>query len=416
MTNCLHFKRLLLLLAAIVLTTPTGTINNIQLDSYNVNAVANYTWNVIFNNATNRASVDLTFPTQCVLSASTAAYIGATPLSYSYNANVLTVNSSLLSGTVSIIVRNVKNPNSAITTSAFSAISSIDPQFSYGSIVSYTTGLLQSSTWSFSLCTEQPSSVLTINVMTTNVIPSGNSVFEVGYGAWANHYNKNLLTGVTTLNAQVSINGGVNTSVSNIAYDTNSQKITINYTLSGELPGSSNLTFIISGVQSPPTQTTPANSSFRVATADGLGTRIDEKTSVTILPTCVLNITTGIFGYTAMEVNSNYPSSLRILYAETPIITFQATDTFEVHYNYLSSLSGCTRFDFWRNNSKDTILSTMNQSTSSYYQYVPTSSNYNTDYSLNITLNLICSSIMIPPSETPVVLTFKFKRNGAQYL
>ena len=130
----------------------------------------------------------------------------------------------------------------------------------------------------------------------------------------------------------------------------------------------------------------------------------------------MLNITTGIFGYTAMEVNSNYPSSLRILYAETPIITFQATDTFEVHYNYLSSLSGCTRFDFWRNNSKDTILSTMNQSTSSYYQYVPTSSNYNTDYSLNITLNLICSSIMIPPSETPVVLTFKFKRNGAQYL
>ena len=127
MTNCLHFKRLLLLLAAIVLTTPTGTINNIQLDSYNVNAVANYTWNVIFNNATNRASVDLTFPTQCVLSASTAAYIGATPLSYSYNANVLTVNSSLLSGTVSIIVRNVKNPNSAITTSAFRAISSIDP-------------------------------------------------------------------------------------------------------------------------------------------------------------------------------------------------------------------------------------------------------------------------------------------------
>jgi len=177
MINCVHFKRLILLLAVIVLTTTTSTINNIQLDSYNVNAVANYTWNIIFNNATSRTSINLTFPTQCVLSASTSAWIGATQLNYSFNANVLTVNSSLLSGTITIIVKNVKNPNSAITTSSFSVTSLMDPQFNFGSIVSYTTGLLQSSTWSFSLCTEQPNSVLTINVMTTNVIPSGNSVF-----------------------------------------------------------------------------------------------------------------------------------------------------------------------------------------------------------------------------------------------
>jgi hypothetical protein len=120
----------------------------------------------------------------------------------------------------------------------------------------------------------------------------------VGYGAWGNHYNKNLLTGVSNLSAQVSINGGVNTSVSNITFDNGTQKITINYTLGFNLNGSSNLTFIISGVQSPPTQTTPTNSSFRVATADGSGMRIDERTNVTILPTCVLNITTGVFAQT----------------------------------------------------------------------------------------------------------------------
>jgi hypothetical protein len=28
----------------------------------------------------------------------------------------------------------------------------------------------------------------------------------------------------------------------------------------------------------------------------------------------------------------------------------------------------------------------------------------------------MCNTIVIPPSETPVVITFKFKRNGAQYL
>ena len=152
--------------------------------------------------------------------------------------------------------------------------------------------------------------------MTTNVIPMGNSVFEVGYGSWANHYNKNLLTGTNNnLTSQVSINGGVSTSVISTDTDTNNQKITINYNLSADLPSSSNLTFIINGVQSPPTQTTPTNSSFRVATADGLGMRIDERTSVTILPTCVLTLTTGIFESTAMEVNSNYPSSMRIFYA-----------------------------------------------------------------------------------------------------
>lgn len=122
----------------------------------------------------------------------------------------------------------------------------------------------------------------------------------MGYGSWANHYNKNLLTGVGGLSAQVSVNGGVNTSVSNITFDTTNQKIKINYTLEGDLPGSSNLTFIINGVQSPPTQTTPTNSSFLVATADGSGMRIDERKSVTILPTCVLNITTGVFGHTAI--------------------------------------------------------------------------------------------------------------------
>ena len=75
------------------------------------------------------------------------------------------------------MVRNVKNPNSAIITNSFSAQSSLDGSLAYGSTVSYFPGVLQSSTWSFSLCTEQPDSVLTVNVMTTNIIPRGNSVF-----------------------------------------------------------------------------------------------------------------------------------------------------------------------------------------------------------------------------------------------
>lgn len=55
--------------------------------------------------------------------------------------------------------------------------------------------------------------------------------------------------------------------------------------------------------------------------------------------------------------------------------------------------------------------------TSTFYQYtLPASMTPNTDYSVNITLNLNCTSITIPSSETPVLMTFKFKRNGAQYL
>ena len=173
----MHLKYLYLLLALIALIPQASIINTITPNSSTVNAVTNYTWNLIFNSNTSRVTLNLTFPTQCVLSANTSAWINSTQLNHSFSGNVLTISSTLLFGNIAIVVRNVKNPNSAIITNSFSAQSSLDGSLAYGSTVSYFPGVLQSSTWSFSLCTEQPDSVLTVNVMTTNIIPMGNSVF-----------------------------------------------------------------------------------------------------------------------------------------------------------------------------------------------------------------------------------------------
>jgi len=321
-------KKVVLFVAIIIVTLQANSaINSISSDSYNINVVSNYTWNIAFNTSTSRGTVNLTFPSTCVLSGSTSASIGGTTVPSTFSSNVLTVTSSLLLSTITIVVKNVQNPNAAYSySSQFIVSSGLDGSISYGGLIKYNSGTLASSSWSFSLCTEQPNSVLTITVVTTNTVPVGSNKFEVSYGAWANHYNKNLLTGVTSLATQVSINGAANTTVTN-TFDTTIQKITITYTLSSILPSASTLVFIISGVQSPPTQTTPTSSSYKVATTDINGFTIDQATSCPIASVCVYTLTTGTFSNSYMPVNSLYSSNPSIMYSETPIITFQNSDT-----------------------------------------------------------------------------------------
>ena len=151
-----HLYLFLILLFLINTTEQALTIHTIIVDSININVVTNYLWQITFDSNINRNDINLNFPTALTLSNSTNAAIGGVSLITSVNGNVLTItNSTLLLGTVNINVGNVQNPNSAISSSAFSATTATDgtTSMSSTSFIQYQQGFLSSSSWSFSSCT-----------------------------------------------------------------------------------------------------------------------------------------------------------------------------------------------------------------------------------------------------------------------
>jgi hypothetical protein len=162
-------------------------------------------------------------------------------------------------------------------------------------------------TWSFTLCTEQPSSTLTIQIITKNAVPSGNNQIIIGYSSlWTNHNTKNLMFGVNTFTCWISLDGGINYSNTgiNCSNSYNNSKITLQFYTSGGISSNFTIYVQIDGVQSPPTQITPVISSFSVTTTDSAGNYIDTITGCSVNPICVTNLTNGIFSTSPMIVNS----------------------------------------------------------------------------------------------------------------
>ena len=119
-----------------------------------------------------------------------------------------------------------------------------------------------------------------------------------------------------------------------------------------------------------------------------------------------------------MPVNSIYtatPATATITYVENAIITFQDGDTIEMHFSPLSNFNGCNILQFYRDVLKNPTTN-YPTSTSPFYQYTLSTSEANTQYNFGMTIILNCSFIKITSSQTPVALTFKFKRNTYQYL
>lgn len=397
-------------------TLQSSTINSISPLIDTINVVTNYTWQITFSNSTPRINANLTFPSFCTLSLSTQVWVsGTTQLNTSISDNTVVItNSSLLFSFVSLTVTNVKNPYSAMSIYSFSVTTIEDNTFTLSQTnqVIYSSGSLQYSLWSFSLCTEQPSSNLTVTVTINNPIPEATTnYFYIGYGNWVNHYNKNLLYGVTSpLSGWYSLDNGVTYNpITTITYDTS--KIIIIYPQTVNFTTGNTLKFIVSGVQSPPTKTTPTTSGYYVATADTNGKYIDFASSCTVSTTCVTNYTNAIFSNSNMPVNSNYPSP-QIGISATPIITISSSDTVEMSFSPLSNFNNCGQLRIWRNIGSTMQASLTSSSTVAIYT-IQSINTPNSDSSNNITLSLTCTSVTITNSETPIPLTFTFKRSSS---
>lgn len=307
-----------------------STLNRVSASPNTVNSNATYTWNITFDSAVNRRDINLTFQGDCVLSSATEAYFGSgttTRLSAVAIGNVLVItNASSLSGEIILTIRYVKNPYAAISTTAFSVVSSIDSSFSLSSTTNYLYGNLLSCGWAFSLCTEQSGSNLTVTVRINNPIPEGTNNFYIGYGNWVNRYTGNMLTGSSGLTSLVSYDGGVNYApTTNTVSD--STKITVTYVQSLNLTtANSVIMFIVMGVQSPPTVATPTSNSYWVATANPAGAYIDYGSAITVSATCVLTVSGGSYSPSPILVNS-ISSGPTITFNANPKITIQGGDT-----------------------------------------------------------------------------------------
>jgi hypothetical protein len=408
------YTTLFLLALCLQVSLQVSNISTITLATRSINAVTSYAWTIAFDSSTNRNNLNLTFPSACTLLPNATAAIGGTGLAATVSGSTLLITgSSLLLGTVTITVSNVQNPSSAISTYSFLATSVLDASFSLAqsAFIQYQKGTLVSSFWSFSACTEQQNSNLTVTAVISNPVAAGNSKFLIGYSRWVNHNFKDLLYGVSSISALLSLDGGSSYSVVASAMDTTNLRITLSYTLNASLTAGAMLMFIVQGVESPPTETTPLTSSYFVATADSAGNRIDDTSSITVASTCIFSLSGGTFANTNMPVNS-LNLSPQIDYTETPTITLQTSDTVELHFSPLSNFNNCQYLRVWRN--FDNAMQASLSQTTSYYQYTLPSSN--AEYAYPFSLSPVCSYFLIPGSETPSTLTFLFKRSGSPYL
>jgi hypothetical protein len=149
----------IVLLAITILGQTQNNAVDVSPVNYSINAVTNYTWTIFFNGTTSRTSVTLTFPPQITINNASKAYLSGTTLltitSSTTNTLILNTNSNSILGNVIIVVTNVINPPSAISTTALSVTTNMDSSFAVRtqSTVSYAGGSSSICPWTFSLCT-----------------------------------------------------------------------------------------------------------------------------------------------------------------------------------------------------------------------------------------------------------------------
>lgn len=101
---------------------------DVDCNNPNINAQTFYTWTINFDSNSNvpRNPLFLNFPNAVTLTSNTTAEVSGSLLNaILMNSSVLRIsNSTALHSSVSIIVRNVVNPNSAINTQGMFSISS----------------------------------------------------------------------------------------------------------------------------------------------------------------------------------------------------------------------------------------------------------------------------------------------------
>ena len=147
----------------------------------------------------------------------------------------------------------------------------------------------------------------------------------------------------SSLDCSYSSDGGTTyISAVGCTHQESSQTITIVYTLANQIAAGTEMMYRVVGVNSPPTQTTITDITYKVETADVNGVTIDSRTSCSIEDVCVTNRSGGVFTNTTQVVNAEYGNP-ELTFSGTPTyVTMQQSDTIRVYFSPFSSLATCT--------------------------------------------------------------------------
>jgi hypothetical protein len=359
----------------------------------------------------------LNFPPQVTILSNRTCTIGGFTQTIQVSNNSITITSTINISTVSIVCNNIQNPSSAISTSFFFYNNTNDGSVALSNFspVQFRGGTLASCPWSFTLCTEQSNSDLSITFRTINIIPSGTNYFLIGYATstWPNHRTKGLITTGVSLTCTYTLNGSTPFNASSCS--ASSLTIEVQFSAGSTIGAGTSVVVTVSGVTSPPTMQTATSQDYYVYTADSSKIYIDGATSCAISNVCVSNQTSATFTNTTMIVNGNYGSPDLKFTAIPFVITIQQLDTIEVSYSPLSSLNSCGTLKMYRSGGVY-IMSNATNGAGSLIFTMPSGSGFNTDFFFPISLYLECTAFRMPPSETPVLFTFNFRRNSDLYL
>lgn len=129
----------------------------VSLANNNINANTSYQYIINFSNSSTRINIALYFPSQVTLSSATTLSVNTTTITTSQYtvspSNNTIFISKALSGSINLTINYVKNPPSAIQTTSFSIGSNYSTDsvsITAGTYIQYSSGTLQSCTYSFS--------------------------------------------------------------------------------------------------------------------------------------------------------------------------------------------------------------------------------------------------------------------------
>lgn len=148
------YPRIILIIILLIIDVLCG-LNSVTVSPLSINSIATYTWSISLT-STPISSLSLTFASQVTILANSTLTINTASQSFTKSGNTITIATSISSSALSIVITNIQNPSSAISTNSFSYTTNLNTTptiLSSFNSVQYLSGTLSSCSWSFSLCT-----------------------------------------------------------------------------------------------------------------------------------------------------------------------------------------------------------------------------------------------------------------------
>ena len=331
-SNCMRLTILLLLLLSFHAHSQTSVL--VSTTTKKINTLATYTFVLTFDTSATRTALTIYLPSALSTTASTTVAVAGNTLNssqYTLSANSVSITRSMTN--TSVVVTNIMNPSSAITTIDFTIATNVATDSQSASIYNYLAyefNPLQSCRYAFTGTTEQVNSTLTTTLLLNDPLPLGSNRITIGYPInWQHLPTKSLTWGSPTITCSYALNASASFTTLPCSYTSTTITATLSV-ISTAIPLNTTLSIKITGVNCPPTVTTPTVSNYSISVFGASGAIINQLSSCNISDTTVSSAA-GAFTNTGLFINSVYTNPT-VNYPATVPVTFQPADTLEITF------------------------------------------------------------------------------------